>query len=184
MFNTDHAHHLKLISFFFQVFFLRDFVILIFVIGIATPALTKPGIQSRSISDPNDPCVSGRGIDINVDRIPSDIRSIQCKQGNDCHEIRAAMAVGFKNNKSIHVLDVVISCQKRLTCGGTRNIKSNYNSTRTPRSLIQVSCPHKTQELFMKIPVFYSASGNTSGKTLVVFEKIVYDCRCKCPPKT
>ena len=157
---------------------------MIFVIGIATPALTKPGIQSRSVnpfSGPNDPCVSGRVIDINKNRIPYNIRSIKCKQGNDCHEIRAAMAVGFKNNKSIHVLDVVISCQKRLTCGGIPNVTSNYDSTRTPRYLIQVSCPHKTQELFMETPVFYSPSGNTSGKTFVVFEKIVYDCRCKCP---
>ena len=87
------------------------------------------------------------------------------------------MAVGFKNNKSIHVLDVVISCQKRLTCGGKRTITSNYDSTRIPRYLIQVTCPHKTQELFMKIPVFYSPS----GKTGMGFKKIVYDCQCKCP---
>ena len=111
---------------------------------------------------------------MDLNRKPIVIKKITCNPG--CYSAHGVTTVFNTTSNKIEALPLVVACLEITTCSGKTNQRvKKIDPTRKPKILSTVKCKKPDDELFVMLPVF------NVNEEAVVFEKVVYDCKCPCP---
>lgn len=108
------------------------------------------------------------------DRIPNNVNNLTCHDRDECFSALASVIVFNKKDGNIETLNIVIACIKRVSCqhGQKDIVKKIVVDANTKLSYTVTSCKKTENEISAMLPRMKNGA--------LVYEKVIYDCRCPC----